>query len=139
MATLWEEIKSRLDALSASWASYIALGSFFLYLLGYLAIRFHLTALGIGTDLAVLDERYLFAGAKFIVYLFSTIPLVLLFAIPAVAVGGIIYLSYRRLTKRWPKVGNVGRKLSQLWALWATPVSIAITGIVISVALIQIV
>ena len=68
-------------ALAGNWATYSAIGSFALYLLGYLALRFHLTVLGIGTDLAVLDERYLFAGAKFLVYLVMSVPIVVLVAL----------------------------------------------------------
>ena len=45
-------------ALGSNWTTYTVVGSFLLYVVGYLALRFHLTAIGIGTDLAVLDERY---------------------------------------------------------------------------------
>lgn len=93
----WEDLKERLKELAGSWPGYVTLGSFALYLLGYLCIRFHLTVLGIGTDLKVLDERYLFAGAKFLVYLFATIASVVLIAIvfsPVIAL--CVYL-----LKRW--------------------------------------
>src|SRR6478672_5180372 len=81
MTELWEDLKSKVHGLLGSWASISALGSFVLYLFGYLALRFHLTTLGIGTDLAVLDERYLFTGAKFLVYLAATIPIIVLLAL----------------------------------------------------------
>jgi hypothetical protein len=69
-----------------AWAAFAAIGSFVLYFLGYLTLRFHLTAFGVSTDLAVLDERYLFAGAQFLVYLVSSIPtLVLILLLPALA------------------------------------------------------
>src|SRR5262245_17233443 len=42
------------------------------------AARRHLTALGIATDLAMLDEHYLFAGARVLVYLVASLPNVLL-------------------------------------------------------------
>ena len=74
MADLWQDLGDKIKGLAAAWTAYTALGSFTLYLLGYLTLRFHLTALGISTDLAVLDERYLFAGAKFLVYLVSSKP-----------------------------------------------------------------
>jgi len=70
----WTVLSDRVKTLAVDWTAYAALGSFVLYLLGYLTLRFHLTVLGIGTDLNVLDERYLFAGAKFLVYLVSTVP-----------------------------------------------------------------
>jgi hypothetical protein len=71
----WTGLSDRVKTLAVDWTAYAALGSFVLYLLGYLTLRFHLTALGIGSDLSVLDERYLFAGAKFLVYLVSPSPL----------------------------------------------------------------
>jgi len=77
-----------------AWVAFAAIGSFILYFLGYLTLRFHLTALGVSTDLAVLDERYLFAGAQFLVYLVSSIPtLVLILLLPAL----MAYLLRRRL------------------------------------------
>ncbi len=76
-----------------AWAAFAAIGSFVLYFLGYLTLRFHLTAFGVSTDLAVLDERYLFAGAQFLVYLVSSIPtLVLILFLPAL----VAYLLRRR-------------------------------------------
>jgi len=53
-----------------------------LYFFGYLTLRFHLTAFGVSTDLAVLDERYLFAGAQFLVYLVASVPVLILLALP---------------------------------------------------------
>ena len=64
------------------WAVLLPLGTFVLYLFGYLTLRFHLSAFGVGTDLAVLDERYLFAGAQFLVYLVASIPVLALLAAP---------------------------------------------------------
>jgi hypothetical protein len=54
-------------------------GSVLLYFFGYLSLRFHLSVLGVDTDLAVLDERYLFAGAQFLVYLVTSVPVALVF------------------------------------------------------------
>jgi hypothetical protein len=100
------------------WAVLTALGSFVLYLFGYLSLRFHLSTFGVATDLAVLDERYLFAGAQFLVYFLCSIPIVLLFALP-------FYWLLRRLPsaviKRW----------------LSTPNRLLIAGVVISVVLIQ--
>lgn len=69
----------------AKWALIAGCGSFLLYLFGYLVLRFHLTVLGVDTGLSTLDERYLFAGAQFLVYLVTSLPLafVLLFAVQA--------------------------------------------------------
>lgn len=84
----WTE---RLKELAGSWPAFITLGSFVLYVLGYLCVRFNLTALGLGTDLNVLDERYLFAGAKFLIYLLSTLATVVFFVLLLALVPGIIY------------------------------------------------
>ena len=70
---------------AAKWGVFTTIGSFGVYVLGYLAIRFQLTALGMGTDLELLDERYFFEGAKFLVYLVATIPVVVLCGLPIVA------------------------------------------------------
>jgi hypothetical protein len=63
----------------ARWALFAGFGSFLLYLFGYLTLRFHLGVLGVDTGLSVLDERYLFAGAQFLVYLLTSVPIALVF------------------------------------------------------------
>jgi hypothetical protein len=73
------EKKKELDG---KWAAFSALGTFVLYFFGYLTLRFHLAAFGVSTDLTVLDERYLFAGAQFLVYLVSSIPVLILLGLP---------------------------------------------------------
>jgi len=67
------QLDERVKTLAGYWTKYSVIASFVLYLVGYLALRFHLTAIGIGTDLAVLDERYLFTGARFFLYLLSPV------------------------------------------------------------------
>lgn len=69
------------------WTTYTAVGGFLLYLFGYLALRFHITALGVNTDLGVLDEQYLFAGAHFVVYVASVLPWLALVALVILALG----------------------------------------------------
>lgn len=59
--------KNRLS-LEAGWALLAGLGTFLLYLLGYLVLRPRLAVLGVDTGLSVLDQRYLFAGAQFLAY-----------------------------------------------------------------------
>ena len=130
MADLAQSFADRVKAIGGSWTAYTAVGSFVLYVLGYLALRFHLTALGIGTDLAVLDERYLFTGARFLVYLAAS-------ATSAVLLGllllMVLYVPYRLLPAAKRK------------RLVATPSTLAashlgwllLAGIVFSVAMIQ--
>lgn len=137
MADPWQTVKEQLSALVGNWASYTALGSFTLYVLGYLSLRFHLTALGIGTDLAVLDERYLFTGARFFVYLVSTVPTVILFLI---VLAAIFYLPYRILLPRSLRT-RIASVAAERWARLARARArlLACVGIVLSVLLIQLV
>lgn len=82
---LFDKLKNSANSLMVN----TSLVSMILYILGYLSIRFHLTALGIGTDLTIVDERYLFTGARFVIFLISTIPSLLFLLIIA---GSIIYV-----------------------------------------------
>ena len=90
MSDVLQDIGQGLSALGSNWTKYSVVGSFLLYLTGYLAVRFHLTAIGIGTDLSVLDERYLFAGARFVVYVVSSVPNVLLLLLPVAAIALVV-------------------------------------------------
>jgi hypothetical protein len=138
MSELWQQLKNALSTVAGSWAAYTAIGSFFLYVLGYLSIRFHLTALGIGTDLAVVDERYFYAGARFLVYLTLTLPIILLFALVLallLAIPALIaYSIYRAIRKRSSRFHIVFRKLRE-WS--SEPALLALVGILISESLIQ--
>jgi hypothetical protein len=87
MADLLQEFNERIKTLGGDWTKYTVVGSFVLYVAGYLALRFHLAAIGIGTDLAVLDERYLFTGARFLVYFVSSVPIIVLLGLPVVALA----------------------------------------------------
>jgi len=132
MADLVQGFADRVKAIGGSWTAYTAVGSFVLYVLGYLALRFHLTALGIGTDLAVLDERYLFTGARFLVYLAAS-------ATSAVLVGllllMLLYLPYRLLSaERRKRLSGAPTTLSASHPGW-----LLFVGIVFSVAMIQLV
>ena len=74
MADLIHDVTDWFKRLAGDWTQYTVVGSFVLYVLGYLVLRFHLTAMGLATDLTIVDERYLFTGARFVVYLAATIP-----------------------------------------------------------------
>jgi hypothetical protein len=125
MGELLEDLNQRIKALGGDWTKYTVVGSFLLYVLGYLALRFHLTAIGIGTDLAVLDERYLFTGARFLVYLGSSVPIVVLILSP---VALIAWAAIRVVPKR---IGERGRA----WVM--QPMRLAVLGIVFTVIVIQ--
>ena len=141
MANLWNEITEKFKALAGNWASYVTLGSFVLYLLGYLSLRFHLTTLGIGTDLSVLDERYVFTGARFLVYLFSTVPIIVFFALLLALLLALplslVYLLYRLAAKKSARIRSFGSVGKRLIVWWSSPGRVAFTGIILSVLLIQ--
>lgn len=126
---VWKDVSEKLKFLAGSWPSYAALGSFVLYVAGYLSLRFHLTVLGVGTDLTVLDERYLFAGAKFLVYAVSSIPIVVLVGLAIFLVG---YLPIHAL--RWV-LPQAAKKAIGEW--WTKGNRITWAGIILSVVLIQ--
>ena len=130
MSDLWTEVKTRFQGLLGSWAAMSALGSFVLYVLGYLALRFHLTTLGIGTDLSVIDERYLFTGAKFFIYFLLSIPILLLISLVAAALFFGIRKIFRLLTGNKPATSR--KFLNEL-----SPRKLAIIALVLSVILIQ--
>lgn len=97
-----------------------------LYGIGYIALRFQLTALGVGTDLAVLDERYLFEGAKFLLQVITAIPLGLLLGLPIAALAWVV-------VRAVPAVRGAAAR----W--WSVPARPLIAGIVFAILLIQIV
>jgi len=136
MADLWEEIAAKLRDLSANWTAYTVLGSFLLYLLGYLSLRFHLTVLGIATDFFVLDERYLFTGAKFVIQVLTSVPNLVLLVLMLVTPP---YLTFRLLPTSWRE--RVGARVrgtgASLWSWWSDPLRLAMSGIVLTVLSVQ--
>jgi hypothetical protein len=125
MADLLKDLRDRAKALGGDWTQYSAVGSFLLYVAGYLVTRFHLTAIGVGTDLAVLDERYLFTGARFLVYLVSSVPIVLLLALPVMSIA---WLAGKLLS---------GSTRASLTGWVQAPTRLAAFGIVFAVIMIQ--
>jgi hypothetical protein len=83
-------------------------------------LRFQLSTWGVATDLAVLDERYFFAGARFLVYLISTLVSVLLLASPILLVWWCL--------NRWTRF----RQWRETW-------NYAMSGVVFAVLFIQVV
>lgn len=125
MADLLQNLSDRIKALGSDWTKYTVVGSFLLYVLGYLALRFHLTTIGIGTDLAVLDERYLFTGARFVVYLVSSVPSIVLVALPA----ALMLWGISRL------LSETTRAKAAVWIM--QPTRLAVFGILFAVIVIQ--
>ncbi len=100
---MWGAAVEKVKGVGTSWSVYTALGSFVLYFLGYLVLRFQLSTWGVTTDLAALDERYFFAGARFLVYLVSTAASALLLASPILLLWWILNKSarFRQWRDRW--------------------------------------
>jgi hypothetical protein len=131
MTGFLDTLQEKVKALGSSWTAYTAVGSFVLYVFGYLATRFHLTALGVGTDLAVLDERYIFTGARFLVYLVSAMLNVVLIAL---ILSGLGYLFYRLLPM------GVRSRIFSWWQRCQSRYELlSIVGIIVSVLMIQLV
>ncbi|MEY4764954.1 MAG: hypothetical protein RI907_1627 [Pseudomonadota bacterium] len=84
-------LRTFLLSLLSGWAGHVALATSALYVVGYLVLRFHLTQLGVFTDLAVFDERYLFAGANFLIYMASRVPGLVMLAMPVYALGRLAW------------------------------------------------
>ena len=125
MADLLDALGERATSLGAASTGYAVLGSALLYVAGYLALRFHLTVIGVGTDLTVLDERYLFTGARFLVYLVAAIPALLLLASPLLLLAAV----GRRL------LPAATRARVDAWR--PNPRHLTIAGIVLAVVMIQ--
>jgi len=126
MSNPLDALPKSLKELAGGWAGYAALGSFVLYLCGYLSLRFHLMALGVTSDLAVLDERYLFAGARFLVYLAAAIPNLVLVLLPVVLLALLLAMLARR-------------RLARLRAWWLAPHRLAWLGVLWTLGWIQLV
>jgi len=139
---LWTAINKGTQNLASHWASYTVLFSFFLYVIGYLALRFHLTVLGVGTDLSVIDERYLFTGNKFLIYLVSLIPSLLLLILASfLSIVAPIYLLYRLLPGGFQaKLGDFfQRRWRNFRSWWLASNRLAWSGIFFTLLMIQLV
>jgi len=129
MAELWNDFAEKLGGLAGKWTAYAAFGSFLLYLLGYLTLRFQLTAYGVATNLDLFDEKYLFAGCRFLVYLVSAVPNVLILVLLLAAIG---YLPYRLTPAR---IKDGVNRWTSAWC--AAPLHLPLLGVVLAVAMIQ--
>ncbi len=129
MFELWNEFTEKLGSLAGKWTAFAALGSFVLYLLGYLTLRFQLSTYGVALSLDIFDEKYLFAGCRFVVYLVTAVPNILIILLVMAAIG------------YWPyKFVPVSRKdrIARWGSSWsAAPLHLPLLGVVFAVALIQ--
>jgi len=111
------------------WTAYAAFGSSMLYLIGYLTLRFQLSTYGLATDLDLFDEKYLFAGCRFLVYLVSSVPNILIVVLVLAAIGFVPY----RVTP-----SAIKDRAARWLADWcAKPSRLSLVGIVLAVVFIQ--
>jgi hypothetical protein len=129
MAELWNDLTEKLGSLAGKWPAYAAFGSFLLYVLGYLTLRFQLTTYGVATNLDIFDEKYLFAGCRFLVNLVSALPSILIIVLVLAAVG---YVPYKLVPAT---VKDTLKRRASDWC--AKPVRLPLLGVVLGVALIQ--
>lgn len=136
MAEAWALLE-RLKQMAGGVVEIAALSPVVLYLFGYLSLRYKLTVLGIGTDLSFLDERYLFEGVRFLTYLVTIAPNLLLITL---LVAGPVYLVYSLISRCWPEpVGqHIGGRMRRWGAWWRQPPRLACFGIIFSLLVIQI-
>src|SRR6516164_6418108 len=92
MAELSNGLSQKVGDGIGKWAGYSAVGTFLLYLFGYLALRFQLTAYGVAANLDAFDERYLFAGCRFLVILGMTLPSIIMILAIVLLVLYCVYL-----------------------------------------------
>jgi hypothetical protein len=129
MPDLTSELINKIESLVGKWTSYTAFATFVLYLVGYLTLRFQLSVYGIATNLDVFDEKYLFAGCRFLVYLVSEVPVVLLVMM---FLSVIFYLPYLF----WP-VGSKTQAGQWVRNWTAKPNRLLFIGILLAMGLIQ--
>lgn len=129
MADLWDDLLTKVTSFTGKWTSFTAFGSFFVYLLGYLALRFQLSTYGVATNLDVWDERYFFAGCRFLVYLVAAVPNVLLIAI-------VLWVVFFLLSRVLP--AELRGRITQALEAWARrPSNMPLLGMLLAVGLIQ--
>jgi hypothetical protein len=122
---------TKLGNVASKWTAYSAFATFLLYLFGYLALRFQLSTYGVATSLDVFDEKYMFAGSRFLVYLVSAVPNVLLIVFALVGIG---YVPYKLLP------ASAKQRMSLWWTAWAAhPGRLALVGTLFALVFIQLV
>ncbi|MGA9669827.1 MAG: hypothetical protein WBQ94_11490 [Terracidiphilus sp.] len=124
-----KSVTENMGNIVGKWTAYAAFGSSALYLIGYLTLRFQLSTYGLATDLDLFDEKYLFAGCRFLVYLVSSVPNILILVLVLTAIG---YLPYRLMPSA------VRDRVSHWLTDWcAKPSRLSLVGIILAVVFIQ--
>jgi len=95
--------KVGLESAAKGAAGAIAVAVSLVYLCGYLALRQQITTLGIPAEFSVFDERYLYAGAGYLVFLAQALAEMGLVALPAAALVVVARLLVLRRRGIWKK------------------------------------
>ncbi|HEY6967755.1 MAG TPA: hypothetical protein VJA94_00885 [Candidatus Angelobacter sp.] len=128
MPDRWKQLAEAFTTIAGKWTALAAVGSFLLYLFGYLVLRFQLSTYGVATNLSALDERYLFAGSRFFVYLVSSLPSLLLIVIP---LWVIFYVPYRLMPIA------VRARIGNYLSSWRSPNRLCVAGTLVALLFIQ--
>lgn len=129
MAQFWGELTEKAGSLAGKWTAYAAFGSFFLYLLGYLTLHGQFSTYGVTGGLDILDQKYLFAGCRFLVFLTASVPNVLIIMLLLIAIS---YGPYKLIPSSVKT--RVARWISDRCA---PATRLPLLGIVVAVGLIQ--
>jgi len=129
VADATSEFVERVASVASKWPAYAGFGTFMLYLFGYLTLRFQLNTYGVATNLGVFDEKYLFAGSRFLVYLGMTLPNLLFIA---AIVALLLAIPFRLMP------GPVRERPWRALRSWlAQPYRAQLTGCIVALIMIQ--
>jgi hypothetical protein len=129
MADVSSNFVEKLGGVATKWSAFTALGSFVIYLLGYLTLRFQLSTYGVATNLDLFDEKYFFAGCRFLVYVVSSVPNTLIVVLVLAAISCVPYA----LTP-----ASVRHRIGEWAAGWAAkPLQLPLLGTILAIAMIQ--
>jgi len=81
-----------------------------------------MTVLGLGVDITVFDERYLFAGIKFFVYIVSTVPILVL-------IGMVVYFPLKIIVNLFVRIFSLQSYSISNYFLLLTGITIAMISI----------
>ena len=129
MTDLWHDFVGKLGEFAGKWPGYATVGTSLLYLFGYLALRFQLYTYGVSTNLDAFDEKYFFAGCRFLLFLGMTIPSILLIL---AVVMLLLYGLYRAVP------ASLGSRSSSRVSTWLKrPYLLRVVGCLLPLLLIQ--
>lgn len=98
-AEIAPEIETRFTNLAGGAALALSVATAMLHGIGYLSLRFRLQALGVEVGQGVIDERFLFEGARCLMQILTTVPLLVLLGSPLFVLGVLARRSTGKRTK----------------------------------------